>query len=197
MSLKSDLYDVFKNMQDDDDFAEGIGNAIKDYAEGLSFSTVPATLAGADTSPSGTFADGSATISWTLTGSKITDKIKAVCTEDMTDDDLAGAIADGLDADAPVWSVTISGTTTLPNGATSPSSDSGSVTSTFVSATVKSAMQSAFDTMYGMTDEGDDGDDVFADELAKAVKNYYTGSVNNGMGASHLAGVQFVIQVSE
>lgn len=202
MSLKSDLYDVFTaDGMTNDSFAEGIGDAIKSFVSECTLTVTPSTLTGTDTSPSGTFS-GSASVSWKITGTKIANSIKAVM-DDMNDQekgdtDLAQAIADGLDDDAPEWTCTISGNTTVPGSppVTSPSSDNGSITSTFVSSAVKTGLVSCFNTMKDMTGEDDDGNDYFATQLASLIEAYYTGSTNDGAGATHLSGVQFVVVVT-
>lgn len=199
MGLKDDLYDVFTAMNDspsDDDFAQGIGDVIKTFVSGCTLQVVPPSLVGADTAPPGNFT-GAATVSWQITGSKIADKIKAVLTEDMTDADLADAIADGLDDDAPQWTASLTGTTvtTTTPPVSAPASDQGSINSTFVSAPVSAGMKAAFATMEQMINEGDDGNDFMATQLATLVSTYYASSVNVGQGQSHLSGVAFTVVV--
>lgn len=208
MSLKSDLYDVFIAMNDPDNlggktgdeyFRDEIDSIVKAFAEGLTLTVTPTVLTGADTSPTGTFT-GSATVSWKFAGGKLASKLKEATDKgaDMKDSDLSQAFADGLDADPPTWTATLSGstvTTTIPP-ATVPSTDSGTITSTFVSAPVKTMLDTAFATMKSMTSASDDPNDVFATALASAITTYYTTSVNQGKGASHLAGVQFAVLVT-
>lgn len=208
MSLKSDLYDVFIAMNDpnnlggktgDEYFRDEIDSIVKAFAEGLTLTVTPAVLTGTDTSPTGTFS-GSATVSWQFAGGKLAAKLKEATDKgvNMKDSDLSQAFADGLDADPPTWTATLSGstvTTTTPP-ATIPSTDSGTVTSTFQSAPVKTALDTAFASMKTMTSASDDPNDTLATALATAITTYYTSSVNQGKGASHLAGVQFAVLVT-
>lgn len=205
MSLKSDLYDVFIAMNDpnnlggktgDEYFRDEIDSIVKAFAEGLTLTVQPAELTGPDTSPTGTFV-GSAEVSWKFAGGKLSTKLKEATDKgvNMKDSDLSQAFADGLDADPPTWTASLSGKTTTASS-TSPSSDSGTVTSTFQSAPVKTALDAAFATMKTMTSSSDDPNDIFATELASAITTYYTTSVNQGKGASHLGGVQFAVLVT-
>lgn len=207
MSLKNDFLDIFNKMKgdspeyDENDMADKIGAKIKAYVSSCTLTVSPTQLTGADTSPAGTFT-GSASVSWSTQGTPIASKIKAVYAGmkdgSKKDVDLAQAIADGLDTDAPTWSVSLSGqtvTTTTPPQ-TVPSGDSGVITSTFDSASVKSTLVSCFNAMKSMTSASDNPDDKFATELASAVETYYTSSANNGKGASHLAAVTFTVTVS-
>lgn len=192
MSLKDDIKKVFASDMTDDSFATGIANAVKSYVGTLKFSA--SSVAGADTSPSGNFS-GSASGSLAISGSSLKSKIASACasmknaagTNNAKDDTLSQGIADGLDADAPTWTVTISGntvTTTTPPQ-TLPSTDSGVVTPEFDSDTVKSTLDDAFAAMKDMTSGGDD---KFAEELASAVEEYYTGASYTVAGSSHLSG---------
>lgn len=205
MSLKSDLYDVFIAMNDpsnlggktgDEYFRDEIDSIVKAFAEGLTLTVTPAVLTGADTSPTGTFS-GSATASWKFEGGKLATKLKEAQDKgvNMKDSDLSQAFADGLDADPPTWTASLSGNTTT-SSSTSPSSDSGTVASTFQSAPVKTALDTAFAAMKTMTSASDDPNDTFATALASVITTYYTTSVNQGKGASHLAGVQFKVLVT-
>lgn len=212
MSLKSDIYQVFQDMKDgskkDDYFCKQLDDIIIGYASDLSFTAIPTPAIGTDTSPTGAFTSTQIDISWKFAGGKIKkaleDCIKKMKPDDegnmeAGDDDLAQAFAKGLDDDPPEWTVNIQGdtvTTTTPPQTVS-SSDEGVVTSVFVSAPVATKLKSTFATMKTMTEEGDDGDDTFATDLAAAVKTYYTSSANQCMGKQHLQGVQFVIKVSE
>lgn len=192
MSLKDDIEVVFTSSMTDDSFSKGISDAIKAYVSTLSFSAE--TVAGADTSPSGTFT-GSASGTLAISGGTLKGKIDAACaamknaagTSNAKDDTLSQGIADGLDADIPTWAVTITGTTTLPPGSTpptSPSTDGGVVTPVFDSATVKSTLDSCFSGMKNMISGGDS---KFASELASAVEEYYTGATYTVAGSSHLS----------
>lgn len=205
MSLKSDLYDVFIAMNDPDNlegktgdeyFRDEIDSIVKAFAEGLTLTVTPAVLTGTDTSPAGTFS-GSAEVSWKFAGGKLSAKLKEATDKgaSMKDSDLSKAFADGLDADPPTWTASLKGTTTT-SSSTSPSSDSGTITSTFQSAPVKTALDTAFAAMKSMTSASDDPNDTFATALATAITTYYTSSVNQGKGASHLAGVQFAVLVT-
>lgn len=205
MSLKSDLYDVFIDMNDPDNlggktgdeyFRDEIDSIVKAFAEGLTLIVQPEQLTGTDTSPTGTFA-GSAEVSWKFAGGKLSAKLKEATDKgaDMKDSDLSQAFADGLDADPPTWTASLSGQTTT-SSSTSPSSDSGTISSTFQSAPVKATLDSAFASMKSMTSASDDPNDTFATALASAITTYYTTSVNQGKGASHLAGVQFAVLVT-
>lgn len=201
MSLKSDLYDVFTaDGMTNDDFADGIGDAIKSFVSSCSL-TPSSPVAGADTSPAGTFS-GSATVSWQITGSKIASKIKSVM-QDMNDqkkgdDDLAQAICDGIEDDAVQWTASLSGTTTTTTTppVQTPSSDQAVVNSVFVIAPVLSGLKSCFTTMKNMINEGDDGDDYFATQMASLVESYYKSSVNTGQGQTHLSACVFTVTVS-
>lgn len=208
MSLKSDLYDVFIAMNDPDNlggkigdeyFRDKIDSIVKVFAEGLTLTVQPEQLTGSDTSPAGTFV-GNAEVSWKFAGGKLAAKLKAATDKgvDMKDSDLSQAFAEGLDADPPTWTASLSGqtTTTSTPPVTSPSSDSGTVTSTFQSAPVKQALDTAFATMKSMTSASDDPNDTFASALASAITTYYTTSVNQGKGASHLSAVQFAVLVT-
>ena len=205
MSLKDDLYNIMKQMKENpqsannDTFAQQIDAKIKDFANARTLTVVPSTLAGADASPAGTFS-GSATVKWSFAGGKvakaITDIIQDMNEGRKSDDDLAEAFGNGLDNDKPSWTVTISGTTTLPNGSTTPSTDSGTVTSTFQKNLVITALKQGFVVMKNMIQEGQDGDSTFANALASSVTSYYTSSINSGKGSSHLAEVAFSIIVS-
>lgn len=208
MGLKSDLYDVFIAMNDPDNlggktgdeyFRDEIDRIVKAFAEGLTLTVQPSELTGADTSPAGTFV-GSASVSWKFAGGKLASKLKEATDKgvDMKDSDLSQAFAEGLDADPPTWTATLSGQTTTATTppVTSPSSDSGTVTSIFQSAPVKTALDTAFAAMKTMTSASDDPNDTFAAALASAITTYYTTSVNQGKGASHLAGVQFAVLVT-
>lgn len=205
MSLKDDLYNIMKQMKDNPQsadnniFAQQVDAKIKEFANSRTLTVVPATLAGADTSPTGTFS-GAATVKWSFAGGKvakaITDIIQDMNEGKKSDDDLAEAFGNGLDNDKPSWTVTLSGTTTLPNGATTPSTDSGTVTSTFQKNLVITALKQSFAIMKNMIQEGQDGDSIFADALASSVTSYYSSSINSGKGSSHLAAVVFSIIVS-
>ena len=193
MSLKDDILGVFTEDMTDEDFAKGIADAIGTFTGACSFVVAPTPLVGTDASPSGAFS-GSATVSWQIDTSQIENSIKGACTESMTDADLAQAIADGLDAAAPQWSGSISGTTTVPGTppTPTPSSDSISVTSTFTSATVNTGLVACFQAM-GNMQQG--GDEYMATQMAALITAYYTGSVNVLAGASHLSAVQGSITV--
>lgn len=208
MSLKSDLYDVFIAMNDPDNlggktgdeyFRDEIDSIVKAFAEGLTLTVQPAQLTGPDTSPTGTFV-GNATVSWKFAGGKLAAKLKEATDKGaaMKDSDLSKAFADGLDADPPTWTASLSGqtTTTTTPPITAPSSDSGTVTSTFQSAPVKAALNTVFATMKSMTSASDDPNDTFATALATAITAYYTSSVNQGKGASHLSAIQFTVLVT-
>lgn len=206
MALKDDLKKVFDDMKGDvgdkdKHFRTEVDKIIKKFAEGCTLTVVPPTLVGADTGPSGTFT-GAATVKWKFAGGKVAKAIEDI-TKDMQDqkkgdDDLAQAFGDGLDKDKPQWTASLSGNTLVPGSppVTSPSSDSGTITSTFQSAPVVTALKAAFKTMKQMTNDGDDPDDVFATALATAVTTYYTTGIHQGKGASHLAGVQFTVVVA-
>lgn len=208
MSLKSNLYDVFIAMNDPDNlggktgdeyFRDEIDSIVKTFAEGLTLTVQPEELTGPATSPTGTFV-GNAEVSWKFAGGKLAAKLKEATDKgvDMKDSDLSQAFADGLDADPPTWTASLSGqtTTTSTPPVTSASSDSGTVTSTFQSAPVKTTLDTVFAEMKSMTSTSDDPNDAFATALATAITTYYTTSINQGQGASHLAGVQFAVLVT-
>lgn len=202
MSLQSDIQNVFDAMadgsKDDSYFCEKIAAAIKTFANSCSLVCMPSTLAGADSGPSGTFT-GAGTAQWQTKGSPIESALKDICAkmkkQESDDSDLAQAFADGLDDDAPTFTITISGSTVVPGTppVTVPSSDSGTVTATFNSAAVKSGLSACFNSMKSMSSGGDT---LFATTLATLIMTYYTTAVISFTGATHLAAVAGTILVT-
>lgn len=205
MSLKSDLLDLFDNMRtdptnyDDTTFYTTIASLIKNYVSMLSLDS--SSVVGTDTSPSGAFTGSVSGGTLTISSSQIKAKLKA-CVEKqnpyMTDDDLAEAFADGLDADTVTFTCTISGqtvTTTSPPQ-TIPSQDSGVVTCTFSSSSLEQALKDLFEEQKENYEDASDED--FADTLASEVKKYYTQPVScTVVGSSHLAGCVGTCIISE
>lgn len=201
MSLQSDIQDVFDAMaggaKGNDYFCEQLASVIAGFANGCTLTCLPATLSGADASPSGTFS-GSGTASWTVSGDEIEAKLKAACSSMQSsgdDNTLASAFADGLDADAPVFTISIDGATTVPGSppVSTPSSDSGVATAVFNSSAVETSLNTCFNNMKSMSSGGDN---AFAAALATAIQTYYTTAVISFKGASHLSAVAGTITVT-
>lgn len=201
MSLQSDIQAVFDAMaggaKGNDYFCEQLASIIAGFANSCTLTCLPATLSGSDASPSGTFS-GSGTASWEVSGDEIESKLKAACSSMQSsgdDDTLASAFADGLDADAPVFTISISGTTTVPGSppVTTPSSDTGAATAVFNSSAVKTGLKTCFNNMKSMTSGGDN---AFAASLATLIQAYYTSAVISFKGESHLSAVQGTITVT-
>lgn len=202
MSLQSDIQDVFDAMadgsKDDNYFCEQLASIISGFANGCTLTCMPATLSGADTSPAGTFT-GAGTAQWQTQGSPIESALKDVCArmknQEADDSDLAQALADGLDGDAPTFTVTISGSTVVPGTppVTMPSSDSGTVTAVFNSEAVKSGLSACFNSMKSMSSGGDA---FFATTLATLITAYYTTATISFTGATHLSAVIGTITVT-
>lgn len=201
MSLQSDVQAVFDAMtggaKGNDYFCEQLASIISGFANSCTLTCLPATLSGADSSPSGTFS-GSGTASWTVSGDKIEAELKSACSSMQSsgdDDTLANAFADGLDADAPVFTISINGVTTVPGSppVTIPSSDSGVATAVFNSSAVKTGLKTCFNNMKSMTSGGDN---AFAAALATLVQTYYTTAVISFKGSSHLSAVTGTITVT-
>ena len=209
MGLKDDIKSIFTDMQDYDNLyidgtkvdgnkymSEKLGDVIKSYVSDRTLTVSPSTLTGTDASPSGAFS-GSASVSWSITGTTIANKIYAACTSSsMSDTYFAQQIGAALDADVPTWEASINGQTMPPSSSPVPSTDAATITAVFVSAPVVSSLQAAFQSMSTMFHEGDDPDDVFATALANAIETYYTSAQISGKGATHLSGVTFTVSVS-
>lgn len=201
--LISDLKATFKKMKDagehasDSDFSSGIANACKDFIEAGTI-----TIVATGTVSSGVFTGGgSGSIS--LTSSKMSKVIDTATAsmKNMTsggDDVLASALFSGLNAmiSAGTVEIDVTGTTVSPSGSpvepTSGKTKGTGLTCTdgvspkdFVSKTKKIFK----DMIDKRNDEGFNGDNYLAEQLADVINTYIaTGTVTtSGQGA--LAGV--------
>ena len=192
MSLASDFLAAFNsmnNMQDGGDvyFATRCSEVIKTFVTTLKFSAPSVT--GADAGPSGTFT-GAAEGTLAIAGTGIKEKL-IECFHDMSDphvdgdEKLAHGFANGLLYDAPVWTVSIIGTTVV-GGEPVASTDTGNVTPTFDGTTFINTLISCFRAMTGMQSGGNA---KFATDLANAITAFYTTTASYVVtGATHLSG---------
>lgn len=189
--LKKNIKKVFEDMQNDNDFAEGLAKACKDFGESGEITTTDA-----GTVSSGVFA-GSGNGGLTLSDSLMTDPIKTCCTTMKTittggDELLATAIGTGILAMTSAGTVNtdVTGVTTSPQGSpVPPSSGKAKGTITCQNADLISSLIQCFKDMKDKAfDEGFDGDDYFAGEMADYVNNYFTTGVIATSGQGTLSG---------
>lgn len=187
-TLINDLKKVFSDMESNDDFANGIAKACKDFGESGTIVTVDVGAVS-----SGAFT-GSGNGSLSLSDSLMSSPIIACCESmnNMTeggDDLLANAIGNGLLAMTTAGSVetNVIGTTISPTGSPVPPT-SGTAKGKIVcqNAPVISALISCFQDMKNKAhNDGFDGDEHFAEKMADCVFTYFTSGVitTNGQGA--------------
>lgn len=189
--LKKDIKKVFEDMQSDDDFAEGLAKACKDFGESGEVTTTDA-----GTVSSGVFA-GSGSGGLTLSDSLMAEPIKTCCATMKTittggDELLATAIGTGILAMTSVGTVNtdVTGVTTSPQGSpVPPSSGKAKGTITCQNADLISSLIQCFKDMKDNAfNEGFDGDDYFAGEMADYVNDYFTAGVIATSGQGALSG---------
>ena len=196
-TLESDLNAVFSGMKEagenasDNDFAEGIADAVKAFGE----SGEVATSDGGTVS-SGVFS-GSGQGSLSLTASDMYNPIKTACNKmrqgQGNDNTLAQAIGDGILAMTSkenVVATNVSGVTTSPQGSTvPPSSGTAKGTITCNNADLIQGLKDTFSDMKTKAhDEGFDGDEYFASNLADLVYDYFTAGTIETHGEGALSG---------
>ena len=196
-TLENDLNDVFSDMKEagenasDDDFAEGIADAVKAFGESGDVAT-----SDSGTVSSGYF-EGGGEGSLSLTASAMYNPIKTACNKmrhgQGNDDTLAQAIGDGILAmtsKANVVSTSVSGATTSPQGSPVPPS-SGTAKGT-ITCNNTDLIQGLKNTFYDMKtkahDEGFYGDEYFASNLADLVYDYFTAGTITTHGEGALSG---------
>lgn len=187
-TLINDLKKVFSDMESNDDFANGIAKACKDFGESGTVVTVDvgAVSSGAFTGSG----SGSLSLSDSLMSSPI-----ITCCESMNnmidggDTLLANAIGNGLLAMTTAGSVktNVVGTTISPTGSPVPPT-SGTAEGKIVcqNAPVISALISCFKDMKDKAhNNGFSGDKHFAEKMADCVSAYFISGVitTNGQGA--------------
>lgn len=192
--LEDDLNDVFSGMKEagenasDDDFAEGIADAVKAFGESGDVAT-----SDSGTVSSGYF-EGGGEGSLSLTASAMHNPIKTACNKmrhgQGNDNTLAQAIGDGILAmtsKANVVSTNVSGvTTSLQGSPVPPSSGTAKGTITCNNTDLIQGLKDTFSDMKTKAhDEGFDGDEYLASNLADLVYDYFTaGSIEtHGEGA--------------
>lgn len=205
--LENDLKKVFSNMLDkkdkvtDDDFADGISKACKDFGESGSITTVDT---GAVSGGAMTFV-GKGSGSLSLNDTLMSTPIKTCCTtmQKLTeggDSLLATAIGTGILAmtTAATVETDVSGTATNPTtGATTTMSGKAKGKIVCVNASLIQSLNSCFTNMYNKKfdksykDEYNpnfDGDAYFAKEMASAVHTYFTSGSITTSGTGTLLG---------
>lgn len=191
--LKSDLYNAFQQMESDDDFADGLSKAIKDFGESGDITTVDAGQVS-----SGTFS-GSGSGGLKLTDSLCSAPIKIACQSMLAmteggDTVLANAIGNGVQAMVSAGTVEtdVVGTTIAPpptSAPVPPYSGKAKGTISCQNASLIAKLISVFSDMKSRYDEeGFDGDDYLADEMSKEVKSYFTSGIISTNGTGELSG---------
>lgn len=189
-TLRSDLYTAFKGMQSDDDFANNLAKAVKDFGESGDVITADSGVVS-----SGTFT-GAGKGRIKLTDSLCSAPIKAACKAMLSlteggDAILASAIGSGVQAmvTAGEVSVDVAGTVITPAGVPTPMSGSAKGTLTCQNASLISSLISTFRDMKDRYDEeGFDGDDYLADKLSDKLNDYFTSGTVSTNGTGSLAG---------
>lgn len=200
-SLENDIKQVFLDMKDageeatDEMFAKGLTQACKDFGESGSVATVDA-----GTVSSGVFAgSGSGTLELpsVSTSSGMGKIILDACTAMKTmnsgaDDYLATQIGAGLDSMtlAGVVKTDVTGTTTSPQGASvPPTSGKAEGTITCVSSSLVNGLKSVFSSMFSKrNEEGFNGDEYFAEQMANYVDAYFKAGIIATAGKEALSG---------
>lgn len=189
--LKKDIKNVFEDMQNDSDFAEGLAKACKDFGEsGEIITTDTGTVS------SGVFA-GSGSGNLTLSDSLMSEPIKTCCATMRTittggDELLANAIGSGILAmtSAGVVNTDVTGITTSPEGSIVPPSSGNAIgTITCQNTTLISNLIECFKNMRDKAFTEDfDGDDYFAKELADYINTYFTSGIIATRGQGEISG---------
>lgn len=190
--LKSDIKKVFTDMTSDDDFANGLAKACKDFGESGSIVTTDG-----GTVSSGVFA-GSGSGNITLTSSLMASPIKTCCVT-MTsltsggDDLLATALGNGLLAmtNAGKVETTVTGSTTSSGGSqVAPYGGTAKGTISCSNTALIKALKDCFKDMKDRAfEKGFDGDDYFATKLSDNVYTYFTNGSVTTSGQEDLTGV--------
>lgn len=201
--LQDDLYAVFTAMKEaeqatDEDFADGIANAVCDYIKGGTVTTLDGgTISG------GTFVgSGSESLSSnsTLSPDNCASIILNACTnmhrmDSGGDDHLAEEIGKGIKKMSTDLVITTSVTGTLTPPSSSPVTpyppDGGEAEGSIScdESSLVSALKSLFSSMYLNKDDEDyDGDLEFAKELASKTEEFWTQGVVSTSGKNDLEG---------
>ena len=192
--LESDLKDIFftmkKESKDDDWFAEELSKAVKDFGESGDIVTVDT-----GTVSSGTFT-GSGQGSLSLTDSIMSAPIKACCAlmkQGLGDDTtLANAIGNGmlLMTTSGKAETDVVGTTISPVGVVvPPASGTAEGTITCQNATLIAGLILCFQSMKTKyKDEGFNGDEYFASQMATLTDGYFKAGVIATSGQGVLSG---------
>lgn len=201
--LQDDLYAVFTAMKEaeqatDEDFADGIAEAVCDYIKGGTVTTIDkGTVSG------GTFAGGGSedlSSNSTLSPDNCASIILKACTKmhNMTsggDNYLAEEIGKGIKKMSTdlVITTSVTGTLTPPSSsAITPYPPDGGEAEGSIScdeSSLVSALKSLFSSMYSNKDDEDyDGDLEFAKELASKTEEFWTQGVVSTSGKSDIEG---------
>ena len=199
-TLEDDLIDIFSSMKTraheegfngDKYFAEELAKAVKTFGESGDVAT-----SDGGTVSSGVFS-GSGQGSLSLTASDMYNPIKTACNKmkqgQGDDDTLAQAIGDGILAmtsKANVVSTDVSGVTTSPQGSpVPPSSGKAKGTITCNNTSLIQGLKNTFSNMKTKAhDEGFDGDEYFASNLADLAYDYFTAGTIATHGEGALSG---------
>lgn len=190
--LKTDIQKVFRDMQSDDDFCEGLASLCQEFGESGDIVTTDT-----GTVSSGVFS-GSGSGGLTLSDSLMSEPLKTACIEmkkgemQNGDDYLAEEIGKAIKAmtDSGEVNTDVTGVTTSPQGQTvPPSSGKAKGTITCSNADLIQGLKDCFASMKSRyAEESFDGDEYFASELASLVHSYFTAGVIATSGQGELNG---------
>lgn len=196
-TLQAELYNAFSSMGENataDDFANGIANAVVNFAKmGVVTTTdVGGVSAGAFVGSGTQPLSANGTLQATACASII--KQACVAMESMTeggDDFLAQEIGKGIKQMATdlVIMTNVTGMVTPPGASPAPLAGTAQGSVTCVEAPLIAALQAVYKNMYASKDtEGFDGNMELAKEMANAVNTFWASGIVNTQGQGPLAG---------
>lgn len=190
-TLQTALANTFASMTNGDNqvFADGIANAVVAFV-----GTGQVTTSDAGTISAGVFT-GAGTGTLTVTASGCSGIIKSACDKmkgaPYDDNYLAEQIGAGLQkmADDGEVNTSVSGNAVPPSGGSVPTSGSAKGTISCDSTDLIQALKDVASLMYQNKDvQGFDGNAKYAEEIAKAVKDFFTAGTISTDGQGALSG---------